>query len=86
MGRVKVGEHLWVNLSRRSLCDNCSADLCTYHCDDEIVEKCEHFSPILVAFKRCKRCGSVYEVSSNFKALDYELCPQCNAEVLVVSE
>lgn len=85
MGRVKVGEHLWVNLSRRSLCDNCSADLCVYARDD-IVEKCEHFTPLLVAFKKCQRCGSIYEVSSNYRALNYELCPRCNEEDLTVRE
>lgn len=83
MGRVKIGEHLWMNLSRRSLCDNCSADLCIYR-RGEIVEKCDHFTPVLIAFKRCKRCGSVYEVASNFRGLDYDLCPECNAEDVVI--
>lgn len=83
MGRVKIGEHLWMNLSRRSLCDNCSADLCVYE-HGEIVEKCDHFTPALIAFKRCKRCGSIYEVASNFRALDYDLCPECNAEDVVL--
>lgn len=83
MGRVKVGEHLWMNLSRRSLCDNCSADLCVYE-HGEIVEECDHFTPALIAFKRCKRCGSIYEVTSNFRALDYDLCPECNAEDVVI--
>jgi hypothetical protein len=85
MGRVKVGEHIWVNLSRRSICDNCSARLCVYD-RGERTESCEHFTPIMMAFKKCERCGAIFEVSSNFRALDYDLCPRCNSEMLVIIE
>lgn len=80
MGRVKVGEHRWVNLSRRSLCDNCSAELCVYNHGSRVTN-CDRFTPSLVAFKKCISCGSVFEVSSNFRALNYELCPRCNEEL-----
>ncbi len=77
MGRVKVGEHLWMKVSRRSLCDNCSAELCVYNKGTR-VDQCDRFTPAMVAFKKCADCGSVYEVTSNFRALDYDLCPRCN--------
>jgi hypothetical protein len=77
MGRVKIGEHLWINLSRRSLCDNCSVRLCTYNHGERILH-CDKFTPALVAFKRCSECGEVFEVTANFCALDYDLCPKCN--------
>jgi len=51
---------------------------------EEIMERCDHFIPLIVAFKKCKRCGSIYEVVSNFRALDYDLCPECNAEDAMV--
>ncbi len=77
MGRVKVGEHVWMNISRRSICDNCSARLCTYRTKGRMMH-CPKFSPALVAFKRCKVCGEVFEVSSNFRALNYDICQRCN--------
>ena len=79
MGRVKIGEHVWMKLSRRSLCDNCSAELCIYN-HGERVDHCERFTPVLVAFKKCEACGAVYEVASNYRALNYDLCPRCNAD------
>ncbi|MBI0584035.1 MAG: hypothetical protein ISF22_07390 [Methanomassiliicoccus sp.] len=86
MGRVKVGEHLWLNLSRRSICDNCSAELCVYD-RGERRERCEYFTPVLFAFKHCKHCGAMYDVVSNFRALNYDLCPECNSrEAVVVTE
>jgi predicted nucleic acid-binding Zn ribbon protein len=42
------------------------------------VVECDLFKPQFVAFKRCRQCSSVYEVFSNFNALDFELCPECN--------
>jgi len=77
MGRVQVGEHLWIKVNRRSLCDNCSAELCVYNPGTR-VEKCDRFTPLMVAFKKCRECGEVYEVTSNFQAIDYDLCPRCN--------
>ena len=84
LGRVRVGDHLWINLSRRSICDNCSAELCVYD-RGERTERCEHFTPSIMAFKKCERCGSIYEVSSNFRALNYDLCPRCNSEVILTA-
>ncbi len=83
LGRVKVGDHLWLNLSRRSQCDNCAYEVCA-HNDGSRVEDCPHFVPVIVAFKQCCRCGEVFEVSSNFRALDYDLCPVCNSKADVV--
>jgi DNA-directed RNA polymerase subunit RPC12/RpoP len=34
--------------------------------------------PALMAFKKCLDCGEIYEVTSNFRALDYDRCPRCN--------
>jgi hypothetical protein len=78
MGKVQVREHVWMNLSRRSLCDNCSAEVCVYNTGERIAH-CKDYQPKYVAFKRCNDCGSVFEVSSNFQGLDYDLCPVCNA-------
>lgn len=83
MGRVRIGDHLWLNLSRRSQCDNCVYEVCTHNGGGR-VEDCPHFVPAIMALKLCCRCGEVYEVSSNFKALDYELCPVCNSKVFIV--
>ncbi|WP_147654421.1 hypothetical protein [Methanomassiliicoccus luminyensis] len=77
MAKVKVGEHRWMNISRRSLCDNCTAELCVYNKGGRVTE-CDKFTPILMAFKKCECCGEVFEVSSNFRALDYSLCQKCN--------
>lgn len=77
MGKVKVGEHLWINVSRRSLCDNCSAEICVYNKGGRVTE-CDKFTPVLTAFKKCRCCGGVFEVTSNFRALDYDLCRRCN--------
>jgi len=77
MGRVQVRENVWLKLSRRSMCDNCSAELCVYNPGTRVME-CDRFSPALTAFKQCSCCGEVFEVASNFRALDYERCPRCN--------
>ncbi len=77
---VKVGEHRYVNVKRRSLCDNCIADVCfkrDEHKGRRVVE-CELFRPQFVAFKKCTECSCVYEVFSNFNALDFDRCPACN--------
>jgi DNA-directed RNA polymerase subunit RPC12/RpoP len=66
-----------MKVSRRSLCDNCSAELCVYN-QGERVDKCDRYTPALMAFKKCLDCGEIYEVTSNFRALDYDRCPRCN--------
>ncbi len=76
MTRVKVGKHVWVNVSRRSLCDNCLFDLCPL--SSERRRECEHYRPIYVAFKKCRLCGEIFEVFSNINSLDHKLCPECN--------
>jgi uncharacterized protein with PIN domain len=75
--RVQISEHVWVNISRRNLCDNCVADVCLKRTEENI-DQCELFRSPFIAFKKCYRCGEIYELFSNFKALDYNLCPICN--------
>lgn|GEM_PF-611910 len=77
MTRVQIGEHVWVNISRRNLCDNCVADVCLKRTGDNI-ERCDLFKSPYVAFKKCNQCGEIFEVFSNFKSLDYDMCPVCN--------
>jgi Zn finger protein HypA/HybF involved in hydrogenase expression len=77
MGRVQISKHITIKVSRRSLCDNCTAELCVYNHGSR-VERCDRFTPVIVAFKKCHECGEMFEVTSNFRSLDYELCPRCN--------
>jgi hypothetical protein len=78
--RVQISEHVWVNVSRRNLCDNCVADICMKRKGDNI-EDCSLFKSAFIAFKKCARCGDIYELFSNFKSLDYDLCPICNEKM-----
>ena len=78
--RVQISEHVWVNISRRNLCDNCVADVCMKRTSDNI-EHCDLFKSVYVAFKRCNQCGEIYELFSSFKSLDYDLCPICNEKI-----
>lgn len=82
--RVQISEHVWVNISRRNLCDNCVADVCLKRTEDNI-EQCDLFRSAYIAFKRCSQCGEVYELFSNFKSLDYDMCPVCNEKMKTVS-
>ncbi len=75
--RVRISEHVWVNISRRSLCDNCVADVCLKRTENS-TEQCALFRSAFIAFKRCNQCGEIYELFSNFKALDYDMCQICN--------
>jgi hypothetical protein len=75
--KVRVGNHRIVNLRKRSLCDNCIADICAVKGNGR-VERCDHFSSPYLAFRRCPGCGRVYEVYANFQALNPENCPDCN--------
>ena len=77
MGRVQVRDNVYMKLSRRSMCDNCSAELCVYNTGKRVTE-CDRFTPALTAFKQCACCGAVFEVSSNSQALDYDRCAECN--------
>jgi hypothetical protein len=76
--RVKVGKHLLLNVSRRSLCDSCVADLCVNKPTSRVFE-CEEYRAVFLVFKRCSRCGELFEVHHNMHALDPDLCPNCNA-------
>jgi len=78
--KVQVGEHRWVEVKRRSLCDNCLADICLRREELKSVRitECDLFKPRFIAFKRCRSCGSVFEVYSNFQSLDYDICQECN--------
>ena len=42
------------------------------------IEQCDLFRSAYVAFKKCTHCGEIYELFSNFKSLDYDMCPVCN--------
>jgi hypothetical protein len=75
--KVRVGNHRIVNLSKRSLCDNCVAEVCAVQTPGR-VEHCSHFASPFLAFRKCPGCGRVYEVFANFNALDLESCPECN--------
>ena len=77
MTRVRVGEHILLNLSRRSLCDNCLADICVVERSGRVME-CEHYRSPFLAFKRCQICGELYEVHTNLKGLNSDFCPGCN--------
>lgn len=81
MGRVELRENVYIKLSRRSMCDNCAAELCVYNTGGRVT-KCDRFIPALAAFKRCACCGDVFEVSSNFQSLDYDRCAKCNGHDL----
>ena len=83
MTRVQISEHVWVNISRRSLCDNCVADVCLKRTDEHI-EQCKLFKSTYIAFKKCNQCGEIYELFSNFKSLDYDMCPLCNEKVKAI--
>ena len=78
MSRVSIGHNKVLVLSRRTLCDNCSADVCLYKKEGERVIECAHFVPILAAFKRCAACGEIYEVSANSMSLREDLCLRCS--------
>lgn len=84
--RVKVSEFRTVNVSRRSLCDNCVADICFKREEykQKRVLRCDMFRSPFVAFKRCVECGDVFEVFSNFDAIDYDRCQRCNAAITLV--
>lgn len=84
MTKVRVGKRMVMNVSRRSLCDNCGVDVCLHDRTGRVTE-CPDYMPVLVAFKKCKRCGRVFEVSYNIRAIDAELCSRCNEEVPVES-
>ncbi|HHT74838.1 MAG: hypothetical protein ACOX80_02405 [Methanomassiliicoccaceae archaeon] len=77
MGCVQVRENVYIRLSRRSMCDNCSAELCVYNKGQRVTE-CDRFTPAIVAFKKCVCCGDIFEVSANFQAIDYDRCMKCN--------
>ena len=78
MTRVRVGKHLFLNVSRRSLCDSCVADVCVREPGSRVLE-CHDYRTAFLVFKRCAQCGELFEVHHNLSALDPELCPRCNA-------
>jgi len=77
MTMVMIEKHRILNVSRRSLCDNCELILCDRRGNGRIT-KCSQYRPVFVAFKKCTRCGSIFEVFSSITSLDYDLCPECN--------
>lgn len=88
MTKVMIGEHRWVNVSRRCLCDNCIADVC-FRKDGSHktrIERCDLFRSPFVAFKKCVDCGSIYDLFSNLASLDFDKCPQCNQHEILMEE
>lgn len=80
MTRVRVGEHLIINLSRRSLCDNCAADLCMIQKTERVVQ-CEDFRSPFIVLRKCRSCGQIFDVFSNINSLDFSLCPKCSDDL-----
>ncbi|MEI6797543.1 MAG: hypothetical protein WCK39_11820 [Methanomassiliicoccales archaeon] len=76
MTKVSVGEHLWVNVSRKSLCDNCAAQVCLLGKGSK--QQCSSFRSLFLAMRKCDCCGKPYEVFENFRALDLQRCRDCN--------
>lgn len=72
-----MGKHILINLSRRSLCDTCVADVCTRDTSGRVLE-CEDYRPPFMVLRRCTYCGEFFEVHQNIRALDQALCPHCN--------
>lgn len=83
MTKVNIYGPVWVEVSRRSLCDNCMIDLCEYR--GHRIFRCDYYRPFYIAFKKCSHCGKVFEVFSNFFLLDHNLCPECNELLLSCS-
>ena len=81
MPKVQVGDRVWINVSRKSLCDDCAAVLCERK-GTERIRECEFFRPIYTAFMKCKECGVVYEVHANISSLHYDMCPKCNQSMI----
>jgi len=77
MTRIKVGEHLVINLSRRSLCDNCAADVCLVERSERVVQ-CENYRSPFIVLRKCRSCGQIFDVCSSINSLDFEVCPACN--------
>ena len=77
MTRVKVGEHLIINLSRRSLCDNCMAEVCLLDRPERVIQ-CKDYRSPFVALRKCRSCGQVFDVCSFVNSLDFEVCPACS--------
>ena len=80
MTKVRIGEHRWVNVSRRSLCDNCRADICFKRLEmiDDRIQRCDMFRSSFLVIKKCVECGALYELFSNLGSPDFEKCPVCN--------
>ncbi|HVO77885.1 MAG TPA: hypothetical protein VMS79_03345 [Methanomassiliicoccales archaeon] len=77
MTRVQVSKHVLVNVRRRSLCDNCLEVGCVDPRNHRVIHCEGHVAPFFV-FKKCPRCGKVYEIFSDIASLDYDICPECN--------
>jgi hypothetical protein len=77
MTTVSVGDHLWVKVSRRSLCDNCIADVCLVGRDAR--HECDSFQPPFLAIRLCDKCGRPYDVFENHRELDLHKCRECNS-------
>jgi len=77
MVHIQVSEHRFVEIRRRSLCDNCSVRNCTSF-DGSRVTECNRFKPLFLVLLKCRECGRVYDPYQSLRSLDYALCPECN--------
>lgn len=77
MAHLQVSEHRFVNIRRRSLCDNCCVKNCTSFNGSRITS-CPDFRPTFIVFMKCRACGKVYDPYQSICSLDYTLCPECN--------
>jgi hypothetical protein len=77
MTRVRVTEHIIVNINRRSLCDNCVVRGCLSFHGSRVFE-CPDFRPYFEVFIRCRKCGEYYSPYTVLSFPDLELCPKCN--------
>ena len=77
MTRLRVTEHIVVNIHRRSLCDNCVVRDCI-SLYGTCVFDCPDFKPYFEVFIQCRNCGKYYSPYTVLPFPDLELCPKCN--------
>ncbi len=73
---------MYGNISWRSLCDNCVADVCLKR-TEESIEQCDLFKSSTLR-SRDAASAETNELFSNFKSLNYEMCPICNERVKAI--
>ena len=66
----------FVHISRRSLCDECSARNCCITTSYRL--ECVAFKPERFIFNKCVACGISYEIHTAWKNDFLDECPECN--------